>query len=258
MLDSAIYTISHRDTGEVLYVGASIQTKDRWRQHRDNLVLGKHTNAKIQAICDEVGIDKLQFERVERVSNTTQLKVKEQYYIDTLNPSCNLSRTSGYPWIAKVIFPYEPQRELSQQDYIEYKDAAEIYEFSVTQIRYLVKKQVLRGYKRMAFKAVFICREAIEALVNAPIAEEQTEQEQAKAQVALKTEAMLIDRSVEAPPDWISAEELFALAHISSSTGYYRIHRLQENEIDIYPRRRFPHLRCYYYDPAWVVLLQHR
>lgn len=80
---SGIYVI-HNTISNKLYVGSSVNTKKRWREHRCSLRKGNHPAPLLQRAWNFRGADAFLFEVIEKVENKNQLAAREQYWIDTL------------------------------------------------------------------------------------------------------------------------------------------------------------------------------
>lgn len=85
-LKSGIYAIRCVPTGR-LYVGSSIDIKDRWRWHRRDLKAGRHQNAKLQNAWRKHGAEAFVFEILELVP-IDDLIAREQHFIDSLGAHC--------------------------------------------------------------------------------------------------------------------------------------------------------------------------
>lgn len=83
-----IYKIVSKITGD-LYIGQSVRLNQRWKQHLLSLQKHKHGNYKLQILYDTYGENNLSYSVLENCSKTS-LNNREQYYIDTLNPSINI------------------------------------------------------------------------------------------------------------------------------------------------------------------------
>lgn len=75
----------------VLYVGQSKYLRQRIRQHKELLKTGKHHNPHLQNIFDKHGFSGMVFETICNC-NISELDTLEQFYIDELNPECNIVR----------------------------------------------------------------------------------------------------------------------------------------------------------------------
>ena len=86
MKKSGIYKISFEDKS--FYIGSTGNLKAREKLHLSALKRDKHHNKILQYMFDRYG--KFEFEILEYVP-AKQLLIKEQEYIDKLNPEINLS-----------------------------------------------------------------------------------------------------------------------------------------------------------------------
>lgn len=87
-----IYAVLSED--RVAYVGSSVNTVRRSRQHLSTLQKGTHRNFLLQRVFDKHGELGLTFTLVEECSKEALVE-REQHYIDTLKPWCNLSDAKG-------------------------------------------------------------------------------------------------------------------------------------------------------------------
>lgn len=85
-----IYKITDLNN-KIFYIGSSVNIYSRWKRHLNQLKNKNHCNFWLQKIYDKYGEKNLLFEVIEECAN---LKEKEQYYIDTLNPKININKCS--------------------------------------------------------------------------------------------------------------------------------------------------------------------
>lgn len=79
------------------YVGSSRHIERRWNEHKVQLRLKKHYNAKLQNSYNMYGIKSFAFIILEQCQRENLLAI-EQLYIDVLYPSLNIQRIVGaYP-----------------------------------------------------------------------------------------------------------------------------------------------------------------
>ena len=91
MTTSGIYEIRNKVTG-VSYIGSSINTEVRKRQHIYALRKGKHPAKYMQNAWNKHGEDAFEFRVLEEVSDVTLLVKREQYWMNVKRPRYN-SRT---------------------------------------------------------------------------------------------------------------------------------------------------------------------
>jgi group I intron endonuclease len=77
----AVYAIVHLAT-ERLYIGSTINTVSRWGSHRWKLGNGSHENTVLQAAWTRDGATAFEFRVLEEVNDATQLRVREQAWLD--------------------------------------------------------------------------------------------------------------------------------------------------------------------------------
>ncbi len=89
---SGIYKITNVETNEC-YIGSSVDVNRRWSEHKALSTWKRCQNNKLYIALQQYGLDKFIFEIIEE---TTNLKEREQYYIDLLKPSYNNIRANGW------------------------------------------------------------------------------------------------------------------------------------------------------------------
>jgi group I intron endonuclease len=89
-----IYKISSLKSLDKFYIGSSVNIKNRWNLHKCRLEKNVHHSPILQAYANKYGIDSLKFEIIE-LCNRENILIREQYYIDTLNPYLNVCRIAG-------------------------------------------------------------------------------------------------------------------------------------------------------------------
>jgi group I intron endonuclease len=87
-MTSGIYKITAIHNNE-FYIGSSKDIARRWERHRNCLRKNKHQNRFMQRIFDKYQEGCFVFEILEI---TDELELREQYYMDLLNPSLNLRK----------------------------------------------------------------------------------------------------------------------------------------------------------------------
>lgn len=93
-MKQAIYKITNTKSGN-FYIGSSINYQTRWREHKNSLVKNKHHCVALQRAYNRNNMDCFDFSVVEFVEDKNDLIKREQFYIDTLNPKYNSSKTAG-------------------------------------------------------------------------------------------------------------------------------------------------------------------
>jgi len=88
-----IYGLYENDT--CVYVGSSINIKRRFYQHKNRLKANKHANFLLQRIYNKHGEGCLALKVLETVDNVENLINREQFYIDSIDPRCNLADANG-------------------------------------------------------------------------------------------------------------------------------------------------------------------
>lgn len=87
-----IYKITNTVNGR-FYIGSSVDTARRWKEHNWDLYKNNHDNAKLQASFNKYGINNFKFEIVEEVTNKETLLSVEQKWLD--KSGC-LDRSIGF------------------------------------------------------------------------------------------------------------------------------------------------------------------
>jgi group I intron endonuclease len=98
ILSSGIYQISNSINGKI-YIGSSINLKQRFNDHKKLLRYNKHPNKHLQSAWNQYGEKAFIFNIIELVDNNSLL-IREQYYIDLLyssnkNLGYNISKIAG-------------------------------------------------------------------------------------------------------------------------------------------------------------------
>ena len=90
---SGIYIIKTKINNR-FYIGSAINLYNRKHTHLTHLKQNKHCNAKLQRFVNKYGIENLFFECVE-LCKKEDLIIREQFYIDKLNPFYNIAKIAG-------------------------------------------------------------------------------------------------------------------------------------------------------------------
>lgn len=90
---TGIYIIKN-SINKKLYIGSSACIKDRWSRHKQDLIKNKHHSKPLQNFVNKYGIGTIYFEVIE-LCKKQDLLMREQYYIDTLNPYFNTCKIAG-------------------------------------------------------------------------------------------------------------------------------------------------------------------
>ena len=91
---SGIYSICHRLSGK-LYIGSAVCFAKRWSQHRSDLNNAKHHSGRLQNAWSKYGASEFDFTVIELVSNKEHLLLREQEWLDKLQPFYNICMTAG-------------------------------------------------------------------------------------------------------------------------------------------------------------------
>ena len=111
---SGIYKITNTVTGD-FYIGSSKDMKERWRSHKRPSVWKKYKNNQLYQDMQKYGLDKFEFEILEEVE-PEELKVAEQYFIETLKPTYNNRNANGWDIERYKKTQKEYQKEYQKSD----------------------------------------------------------------------------------------------------------------------------------------------
>ena len=88
---SGVYKITNTVTGE-FYIGSSKNVEKRWVAHKSPSVWELRPNNRMYQDMQKYCVDKFNFEIIEE---TTELKQREQYWMDLLKPTYNNYNAKG-------------------------------------------------------------------------------------------------------------------------------------------------------------------
>ena len=108
---SAVYKITNTITGD-FYIGSSKDVKKRWAHHKWPSTWKNHPNNQMYHDMKNYGIDKFEFQILAEVE-IEELKEKEQYFIEMLNPTYNDRNANGWD--------FERYKESQKEYQKEYK-----------------------------------------------------------------------------------------------------------------------------------------
>jgi group I intron endonuclease len=127
-----IYKIQSTSNPERVYIGSSVNIKNRWDNHIYDLRHGKHHNIKMQRHFNKYGLSDLQFSIIEECPKDILIQ-REQFHIDTLKPWFNICPIA-YSCIglkhteevkAKIAYTKKEHAEINRLRRIEIKWAKE-------------------------------------------------------------------------------------------------------------------------------------
>jgi len=98
-MPSGIYQIKNQISGKH-YIGSAINIQERWKQHLRSLRRGCHHNQHLQRAFDRYGKAIFVFSILEAIEPQTLL-VREQYFVDMLNPEYNIAPVAGSPMLGR-------------------------------------------------------------------------------------------------------------------------------------------------------------
>jgi group I intron endonuclease len=106
---TAIYAIVH-DGGD-LYVGSALRLWERWGGHLSTLRRGIHRNCHLQHAWDKYGEESFHFTVLEECA-PSDLLMREQHWMDELEPEYNIAIVAGNPMLGRAWSP-ESRAKLS-------------------------------------------------------------------------------------------------------------------------------------------------
>jgi len=80
-----------KDNRAYCYVGRSVNMGQRHWQHRSELVHRTHKNTNLQWVWDTFGEENMVMYCLEEVSDNNLLPARERYWINKLDPQCNIA-----------------------------------------------------------------------------------------------------------------------------------------------------------------------
>lgn len=98
-----VYKMYHISDEESFYIGSTASKGNkkhqngfynRWRSHLMNLKVGKHYCKKLQSLVNEFGLNGVRFQIIEIVEVAENCKFREQFYLDSLKPKLNNSKSA--------------------------------------------------------------------------------------------------------------------------------------------------------------------
>ena len=118
-----VYKIVNITTNEI-YVGSTIDFNKRSKEHFRMLLHNKHHSIKLQRSYNKHGIVNFKIEVIEQCTQENKQE-KEQYYIDTLKPSYNISLSSICPMLGRkhsdeTIIKFKSREVKSGKDHYNY------------------------------------------------------------------------------------------------------------------------------------------
>lgn len=90
---SGVYKLTNIITGDC-YIGSSKNIKLRWTNHKCPSTWAQYPNSRMYHDMAQYGLDNFKFEIIEETT-PEERKSREQYYIETLNPSYNSNNANG-------------------------------------------------------------------------------------------------------------------------------------------------------------------
>ena len=91
-MKSGVYVIRNSFDSKI-YIGSSVYIRNRWSSHKGELIKKTHHNTHLQRFVNKNGFECLIFEVLE-FCPIEDLLIREQFYMDKLNPSFNLRKVA--------------------------------------------------------------------------------------------------------------------------------------------------------------------
>lgn len=108
-MTSGIYLVTCLTNGR-RYVGSSKKIEYRWKKHREQLRAKNHCNPRWQNSWNKYGEDKFVLSVLETVDNESDLRDREQYWMDFLRPEFNIAPMADRPPGTTGRIPTRKQR----------------------------------------------------------------------------------------------------------------------------------------------------
>jgi len=93
-MNSGIYKITNLVNGK-FYIGSSVNVKNRFSTHISELNSNTHGNIHLQRAWNKYGQDNFKFELIEIVEDNKLLLEREQFFLDTFEPSYNICKNAS-------------------------------------------------------------------------------------------------------------------------------------------------------------------
>lgn len=93
---SGIYLITCTEN-QRRYVGSAQNIVNRWKDHRLDLIRGRHHNRHLQRSWNKYGEAAFEWAILEVIDESITLLAREQFWIDTLHPEFNISPFANRP-----------------------------------------------------------------------------------------------------------------------------------------------------------------
>jgi len=114
-MKSGIYKITSLSHPDRIYVGSAVDLRKRQQQHWNQFRRGKHINYLLLGHIKKYSISDLKFEIIERCP-VESLLMREQFFIDSLQPSFNICKKAGNTLGRKWTEAARNKRELKNRN----------------------------------------------------------------------------------------------------------------------------------------------
>jgi group I intron endonuclease len=98
---TGVYQIQSKIKPEKTYIGSAININNRWHTHISMLKNNNHRSKKLQNHFNKYGLEDMIFTIIEDFIfiSKEHLLSREQFYLDTLNPTFNFAKIAGSPML---------------------------------------------------------------------------------------------------------------------------------------------------------------
>lgn len=100
-MNSGIYYIRNINNNKI-YIGSTQNFKNRFSKHRSQLKNNRHHNILLQNAYNKYGIESFNYIILE-LCDIDSLLIREQYWLDNLNPEYNISKFADAPTRGRSI-----------------------------------------------------------------------------------------------------------------------------------------------------------
>lgn len=111
---SAIYCIKSNTTNRI-YIGSAVNFSNRKKKHISDLKLNRHHSPKLQYHVNKHSLNDIYFEVIEKVEKKEDLILREQYFLDLLNPYFNCCKIAGSCLGYKIPFKKKEKRRIKRE-----------------------------------------------------------------------------------------------------------------------------------------------
>jgi group I intron endonuclease len=147
-MQAGIYAIRNKINGK-LYIGSTINFKQRWQQHKSNLKNNRHHSQILQNAWNKYGEDAFEFCVVQEVLDIETLGAMEQSFLDTYE---SYKKENGYNIQAVVDRTTAAKPETTKKLSIRFSDDEDIILGNYCKKHRRTKNDVIREFVRSLAK----------------------------------------------------------------------------------------------------------